>query len=64
VGAGDGKAVTLTTLNVAEAERVLIQQALEATDNNRTRAAELLGMSVRTLRNKLNSPDREEDEEE
>jgi DNA-binding NtrC family response regulator len=64
VGAGDGKAVTLTTLNVAEAERVLIQQALEATDNNRTRAAELLGMSVRTLRNKLNSPDRDEDEEE
>jgi DNA-binding NtrC family response regulator len=63
-GGGDGRGVMLNTLNVAEAERVLIQQALEATDNNRTRAAELLGMSVRTLRNKLNSPDREEDEEE
>ena len=56
--------VVLNTLNVAEAERVLIQQALEATDNNRTRAAELLGISVRTLRNKLNAPDREDEEEE
>ena len=63
-GASDGRGVMLTTLNVAEAERILIQQALEATDNNRTRAAELLGMSVRTLRNKLNAPDRDEDEEE
>jgi hypothetical protein len=31
--------VVLNTLNVAEAERVLIQHALEATDQNRTRAA-------------------------
>jgi len=51
-----GPAVVLKTFNVADAERVLIQQALEATDNNRTRAAELLGISVRTLRNKLNAP--------
>src|SRR5690606_26913996 len=55
IGTG-GPAVVLRTLNVADAEKVLTQQALEATDNNRTRAAELLGMSVRTLRNKLNSP--------
>ena len=41
---------------VADAERVLIERALEAAGNNRTRAAELLGMSVRTLRNKLNGP--------
>jgi DNA-binding NtrC family response regulator len=54
--AGADSRVTLATLNVAEAERVLIQRALEETDNNRTRAAELLGMSVRTLRNKLNHP--------
>ncbi len=49
------------TLNVAEAEKVLIQQALQATEFNRTRAAELLGISVRTLRNKLNSPGDGED---
>jgi len=48
--------ITLETLNVAAAERALIQKALQETENNRTRAAELLGISVRTLRNKLNSP--------
>ncbi len=46
--------IVLNTLNVEEAERALIKRALELTDNNRTRAAELLGISVRTLRNKLN----------
>jgi DNA-binding protein Fis len=30
--------------------------ALAATGGNRTRAAKLLGISERTLRNKLNSP--------
>ena len=44
------------TLNLADMESVLIERALEATENNRTRAAELLGISVRTLRNKLNNP--------
>jgi DNA-binding NtrC family response regulator len=48
--------IVLNTLNVSEAEEILIQKALEATDNNRTRAADLLGMSVRTLRSKLNAP--------
>jgi DNA-binding NtrC family response regulator len=50
-----GVRVVLTSLDVHEAERVLIQKALDVTDQNRTRAAELLGISVRTLRNKLNS---------
>jgi DNA-binding NtrC family response regulator len=54
---GGEHTVVLHTLDVGEAERVLIQRALEVTENNRTRAAELLGMSVRTLRNKLNSPE-------
>ncbi|MEW5919275.1 MAG: helix-turn-helix domain-containing protein, partial [Gemmatimonadota bacterium] len=49
-------AVVLTSFNVAEAERVLIERALQATGNNRTKTAELLGISVRTLRNKLNGP--------
>jgi DNA-binding NtrC family response regulator len=46
--------VQLATFSIAEAEKLLIERALEATDQNRTRAAELLGISVRTLRNKLN----------
>jgi DNA-binding NtrC family response regulator len=51
-------AVVLTSLNVDEAERALIVRALEVTKNNRTRTAQLLGISVRTLRNKLNGPRR------
>ncbi|HEY4219215.1 MAG TPA: sigma-54 dependent transcriptional regulator [Gemmatimonadaceae bacterium] len=47
-------AVILTSLNVAEAESKLIDRALEVANGNRTKASELLGISVRTLRNKLN----------
>ena len=47
-------AVVLTSLDVGEAEARLIARALEVSGGNRTRAATLLGMSVRTLRNKLN----------
>lgn len=36
-----------------EMERMMIQKGLVATNGNRTQAAELLGISVRTLRNKL-----------
>lgn len=45
--------VTLDSLNVAEAERRLIAEALARCGYNRTAAAELLGMHVRTLRRKL-----------
>ena len=41
-------------LTVGEAERMLIEKTLEFTRQNRTRAAEMLGISIRTLRNKLN----------
>jgi DNA-binding NtrC family response regulator len=49
--------VVLSSLNVADAERQLIEAALARTEGNRTKAAELLGLSVRTLRTRLNSPD-------
>ncbi len=39
---------------LAEMERRMILAALRQTDNHRTKAAELLGITVRTLRNKLN----------
>jgi DNA-binding NtrC family response regulator len=38
---------------IAEAERALIELTLRHTSNNRTRAAEILGISVKTLFNKL-----------
>jgi DNA-binding NtrC family response regulator len=38
---------------VDEAERLLIMKTLEATNNNKTRAAEILGISLKTLHNKL-----------
>jgi transcriptional regulator with PAS, ATPase and Fis domain len=39
---------------VAEAERRLIMMTLEHTRDNKTRAAEILGISLKTLHNKLN----------
>jgi len=38
---------------VEEAERQLILKTLQATTNNKTRAAEILGISLKTLHNKL-----------
>ena len=43
----------LAGLTVHEMERRLIFDTLERTRNNRTQAAKLLGISIRTLRNKL-----------
>jgi DNA-binding NtrC family response regulator len=41
-------------LTIREMEQLLIDRTLERVGGNRTRAAELLGVSIRTLRNKLN----------
>jgi len=38
---------------VGEAEKMLILKTLAATNNNKTRAAEILGISLKTLHNKL-----------
>jgi DNA-binding NtrC family response regulator len=47
---------------VDEAERMLILRTLEATGQNKTRAAEILGVSLKTLHNKLKEYNRAEDE--
>jgi DNA-binding NtrC family response regulator len=44
---------------VDEAERLLILRTLEATEQNKTRAAEILGVSLKTLHNKLKEYGRE-----
>uniref|UniRef100_E6PZB6 Fused response regulator of ato opeon, in two-component system with AtoS: response regulator sigma54 interaction protein n=1 Tax=mine drainage metagenome TaxID=410659 RepID=E6PZB6_9ZZZZ len=50
--AENGISVSVGT-TVAEAERRLILQTLESTGNNKTRAAQVLGVSLKTLHNKL-----------
>jgi DNA-binding NtrC family response regulator len=45
--------VVRTGMTVEEAERQLILQALKETDGNRTKAAEKIGISRRTLHRKL-----------
>jgi DNA-binding NtrC family response regulator len=50
----DGSAITVRVgSTVDEAERLLILRTLEATGQNKTRAAEILGVSLKTLHNKL-----------
>ena len=46
-------AAPLACRPLAEIERAAILETLRRTDGNRTRAAELLGISIRTLRNRL-----------
>ncbi len=49
---GDQVRFTVGT-TVEEAEKGLILRTLEHTRNNKTRAAEILGISLKTLHNKL-----------
>ncbi len=46
-------------LPLAEMEKRMIYNALKKTNNHRTKAADLLGITVRTLRNKLNQFEQE-----
>ena len=53
-GEETGNIFTGGVIPLHEMERIMIKKGLEQTSGNRTQAAELLGISVRTLRNKLN----------
>ncbi len=51
-------------LDLSKLEAIAIEKALKTTNGNRTKAAELLGISVRTLRNKLNGPGRTDSDDD
>lgn len=60
---GEKKAVSMLSeddnegirlMSLKEAEKLLIKKALVHTSENRTQAAKILGVSIRTLRNKIN----------
>jgi len=48
----DNEGILLMSLK--DAEKLLIKKALIHTSENRTQAAKILGVSIRTLRNKIN----------
>jgi DNA-binding NtrC family response regulator len=52
--------LVVPTLDLMDIERRVIDHALSVSGGNRTRAAALLGIDVRTLRRKLNGPSRAE----
>ncbi|MEW6594808.1 MAG: sigma-54 dependent transcriptional regulator [Thermodesulfobacteriota bacterium] len=52
--ANESAAIAVEGQSLREVERQMILQALQKTGDNRTHAARILGISVRTLRNKLN----------
>jgi two-component system response regulator FlrC len=52
-GAESGPLTIKSGITVQEMERALILETLKTTGNNRTEAAKMLGISIRTLRNKL-----------
>jgi DNA-binding NtrC family response regulator len=48
-----GFSANFSDLNIRSMEKVFILEALARTGGNKTKAAQLLGITVRTLRNKL-----------
>ena len=54
VSSGDSSGIRVEVgTTVEQAENLLILKTLAATNNNKTRAAEILGISLKTLHNKL-----------
>jgi DNA-binding NtrC family response regulator len=53
IEAGSGTPAPLVGRTVADVERELILETLKHCGGNRTHAANILGISIRTLRNKL-----------
>lgn len=51
---GDVDEEGLKLMSLKDAEKLLIKKALVYTSENRTQAAKILGVSIRTLRNKIN----------
>ncbi len=54
VSSGEVESEGIRLMSLKEAERLLIKKALIHTSENRTQAAKILGVSIRTLRNKIN----------
>ncbi len=54
--AESGDTIGEMPFDLGEVQRLMIERALKETGGNRTKAARLLGISERTLRNKLNTP--------
>lgn len=52
--AGEPGRIDAAVLSIPEMERLTIMKALKASGNNKSKSAELLNISIRTLRNKLN----------
>lgn len=50
----DSDSEGIRLMSLKEAEKLLIKKALIHTSENRTQAAKILGVSIRTLRNKIN----------
>ncbi|HDY75621.1 MAG TPA: sigma-54-dependent Fis family transcriptional regulator, partial [Candidatus Marinimicrobia bacterium] len=53
--------LNLTPMKIAEMEKQLIYTTLTSTNDNRTQAADIMGISVRTLRNKLHQYEKDGD---
>lgn len=51
---GEENSLSFAGMTLSQVEQKLILQTLQLTEQNRTRAAEILGISIRTLRNKIN----------